>query len=177
MTEFRIHDAQGTTVQEQLNRHPVRLGDQTAQHADSDRDAASDQPRSTHHRGPVRCDRIVRPRGRQEDRPRPIGQHHGEKNSATHHQRHRNEDRYPGQQHGDPHAAEADLTEPQPIDVCIHQRRPDQQYRNEPRRHHQQHAGGSGQGRSFVANGSPCAAPKFEIPFRTGRLRARWRAG
>ena len=55
--------------------------------------------------------------GLDEDRPRAIAQHQGEKNGAAHHQRHRNKDRSPGQQHRDPNAAEADLTEPQPIDV------------------------------------------------------------
>ncbi len=151
--EFGVRDAHRAAVQEQLNRDPVRLGDQTAQHADTGRDAASDQPRSRDHRGSVGCDRIVGPRGRQEDRPPPVGQRHGDKNSATHHQRHRNEDRQAGEQHGDPHAAEADLPEPQPIDAGIQQRRRDQQYRKEPRRHQQQHAGGSGQGRSFVRTG------------------------
>ena len=59
------------------------------------------------------------PRGR-ERRPRAIGKHQA-RETAPPTSRPTARNRRPGSQHGDPDAAESDLTEPQPIDVCDYQ--------------------------------------------------------
>ena len=93
-----------------------------------------------------------------------------EKNGAAHHRRHRDEDRHPGQQHRDPDAAEADLTEPQPIDVGVHQARPDEQDCNVAHRCQQLQAGASGQRREFVGERVPiCMLRDSKNPVPTGR--------
>ena len=131
------------------------LSDQATQHADGDRATPPEQRRSAHHQGPVRRDRVVRPRIGDEDRPRTIGHQHGEKQRATHHQRHHEECRDPGQQHGNPHSAETDLTEPQPIDVTVHQTRAHGHQHDEAQAEEHQPTGAPGQGREFV--GRTCA--------------------
>ena len=128
-TELRVLDAEGPAVEEQLHRHPVRLGDQAAEHTEDGGDADPEQLEPAHHHRAVALDRIVRAAGRREHRPRPVGQDQAEPDQAAHQQGDDQEQHDAGEEHLHVDVAEPDLTEPEPVGVRVDQSGTDQQQR------------------------------------------------
>lgn len=131
--ELRIGGSERPPVEEHLDCHPARLGNQTGQHTDADRDAESEGAHPGHDRRPIPRDRVAGPGCGHEHRTRSVG----EEQCKPQHRRHENSDdeeqRHSRQEDLDVYAAEIDGAEPQPVGIGIQDSRAEKQQHG----HHQ----------------------------------------
>ena len=125
--ELRIGDTELTTVQEQLDAHPVALRHQSGQQADGHRDTDPDQFQPRENRSAVPRDRIVGPGDRNEDRAGAVRQSQTGEDDGTHREGDDEEHHDPGEQHRGEDGSVAEFAEPQPVDVGVDEPWTDQQ--------------------------------------------------